>query len=150
MRALRIAIFLVLVALVLATPRGTVSAQGAPTPAYVVIVHPSNAEATLRRAFVEDAFLKKATAWPNNEAIRPVDLSPQSPVRRRFSEEVLKRSVEAVRIYWQQIIFAGRDIPPAELDTDEEVVKYVLKHPGGIGYVSGTANTGGAKIVTVK
>jgi ABC-type phosphate transport system substrate-binding protein len=150
MRALRLAIVFVLVALALAMPRGTVSAQGSPTPAYVVIVHPSNPEATLQRAFVEDAFLKKSTRWANNEAIRPVDLSPDSPVRRRFSEELLKRSVEAVRIYWQQIIFAGRDIPPPELDSDEEVVKYVLKHPGGIGYVSGTANAGGAKIVTVK
>lgn len=150
MRVLRITVVLVLLVLALAMPRGSVSAQGAAPPAYVVIVHPSNAATTLQRAFVEDAFLKKVTRWPNGDGVRPVDLGPDSPVRRRFSEDVLRRSVEAVRSYWQQIIFAGRDIPPPELDTDDEVVKYVLKHPGGIGYVSSGAKTGGAKVVTVR
>ena len=50
----------------------------------------------------------------------------------------------------QQQIFAGRDLPPPELDSDDEVVKYVLRYPGAIGYVSAGANVGAAKIVTVK
>jgi hypothetical protein len=149
MRALRIAIVVLLVGLALGIPRGTVSAQGAAAPVYVLIVHPGNAATSLERAFVEDAFLKKVTRWPNGDVIRPVDLAPDSPVRRKFSEEVIKRPVAAVRIYWQQIIFAGRDVPPPELDTDEEVVKFVLKNPGGVGYVSSTAARGGAKVVAV-
>ncbi len=74
--------------------------------------------------------------------IRPADLVPGSPARRKFTEEILKRSVEAVRGYWQQRIFSGRDVPPPEVETDEEVVKYVLKYTGAVGYVSGgIANT---------
>jgi ABC-type phosphate transport system substrate-binding protein len=125
-------------------------ATAADPRAYVVIVNPANGAVALDRKFVEEAFLKKISHWPNDEALRPVDLAPSSPVRRRFSEEVLSRSVEAVKGYWQQRIFAGRDVPPPELEDDAEVVKYVLKHPGGVGYVSATTHLGGARAVAVQ
>jgi len=62
---------------------------------------------------------------------------------------VLKRSVEAVKGYWQQRIFSGHDVPPPEFDSDDDVVKYVLKHEGAVGYVSGNANLNGSKVLTV-
>ena len=95
-------------------------------------------------------FLKKLSRWNDVEVVRPVDLRPDSPVRRAFSEEILKRSVPAVKNYWQQLVFSGRDVPPPELDSDEDVVKYVLRYPGAVGYVSGTAEIRGAKVLSVK
>jgi hypothetical protein len=75
--------------------------------------------------------------------MRAVDLRPGDPARRNFSEIVLKRSVGAVRSYWQQRIFSGRDVPPPELDSETSVVAYVAKFPGAIGYVSGGAKLSG-------
>ena len=46
--------------------------------------------------------------------IRPVDLRPNAATRRLFSERMLRRSVAAVRSYWQQRIFSGRGVPPPE------------------------------------
>jgi hypothetical protein len=83
--------------------------------------------------------LKKTTRWSNDDVIRPVDLIPDSPVRERFSQEVLKRSISEVKSYWQQVIFSGRDVPPPELADDDAVLKFVAKNRGAIGYVSGTA-----------
>jgi len=88
------------------------------------------------RKFLADAFLKKTTRWDDGELIRPVDQVPDSPVRRKFSEDVVKRSVAAVRSYWQQVIFTGRGVPPPEVGGDDEVVRYVLKYSGAVGYVS--------------
>jgi ABC-type phosphate transport system substrate-binding protein len=122
----------------------------APTPSYVVIVHPSNPATRADRKFLADAFLKKTTRWDQGEVIRPVDQTTDSPVRRKFSEEVIKRSVAAVRSYWQQVIFSGRDVPPPELNSDEDVVKYVLKYSGAVGYVSGNADTNGTKVISVE
>ena len=117
---------------------------------YQVIVNPNNPTTAADREFLADAFLKKATTWSSGETILPVDLPPGSPVRRQFSEEVLHRSVAEVKSYWQQRIFSGRDVPPPELDSDEDVVEYVLKHEGAVGYVSGAANLNGAKPVSVR
>jgi len=119
-------------------------------PPFVVVVHPKNPATSVNRKFLGDAFLKKATRWPNDDVIRPVDQAPDSAVRRRFTEDVLKRSVAAVRSYWQQIIFSGRDLPPPELASDEDVVRFVAKHEGGIGYVGADAVLSGVKAIRVE
>jgi ABC-type phosphate transport system substrate-binding protein len=139
-----------LLALALLASAALYRAEAIAAPPFVLIVHPSNPTSSLERRFVTDAFLKKVTRWSHGEAIRPVDQGPDVAVRRRFSEDVLKRSVAAVRSYWQQIIFSGRGVPPPELGSDEDVVRFVLKDPGAVGYVAGTANTNGAKIVSIE
>ena len=63
---------------------------------------------------------------------------------------MLSRSLEAVRTYWQQMIFSGRELPPPELRSDEEVVGYVLRRPGAIGDVSAGADLHGAKVLTLR
>jgi hypothetical protein len=122
-------------------------AQASTAPGFRLIVNPLNPVKVVARFFVEQAFLRKVRRWPNGEVIQPVDLDPQSPVRRRWSGEALGRSVEAVRSYWQQMIFSGRDLPPPEMSSEREVVNYVLKNPGSVGYVSVGADLRGAKTI---
>jgi ABC-type phosphate transport system substrate-binding protein len=122
----------------------------AASPGYRVIVNVANTASTLDRKFVSEAFLKRTTRWSSGDLIRPVDLGSDSMARRRFSEEVLSRSVASVKSYWQQLIFSGRAIPPPELDSDEEVMHYVAKYPGAIGYVSGSGELSGVRVVLVK
>ena len=119
-------------------------------PAFRVIVHPSSDPKSLERRFLGDVFLKKATRWPAGDAILPVDLEAGARARREFSENVLGRSVGAVKSYWQQIIFSGRGLPPPELADDAAVVAYVLAHPGAIGYVSGSGDVRQARVITVR
>jgi hypothetical protein len=124
------------------------AAQGA--PAFLVIVNPDNRVSRLDRKFVEDVFLKKRTRWDGDRTIKPVDLGPDSRVRAGFSRQILHRSVEAVKSYWQQLVFSGRGVPPPELDDDDAVVHYVLEHRGTIGYVAGDADLAGARVVEVR
>jgi ABC-type phosphate transport system substrate-binding protein len=139
------ALFLILV---FAAAAGTRAARGA--EGFRIIVSPDNPISSVDRRFLSDVYLKKTTRWPSDEAIRPVDLGAGSPARRAFSDDVLKRSVSAIKSYWQQMVFSGRGVPPPELDSDGEVVKFVLKNRGAVGYVSGSADVAGAKIVPVR
>jgi len=120
-----------------------------PRSAYVVIVHPGNHASRIDRKFLAEAFLRRATRWPDDTPIRPVDLGPDARARIRFSEEVLSRSVASVRSYWQQRIFSGQGLPPPELPDDEAVVAYVLSHPGAVGYVAAGIALNGATAVEV-
>jgi hypothetical protein len=117
---------------------------------FVVIVNPQNPLTTTSREFLGDIFLKKISRWEDGEIAHPVDLSPNSPVRRAFSSTVIGRSVAAVRHYWQQRIFSGRDVPPAEFDADDAVVRYVAKYRGAVGYVAPTANLTGSKLLRLR
>jgi hypothetical protein len=146
----RLILFAALGLLVSAASVRAQSASPPPPPPYRVIVHPKNPTTAISRKLLGELFLKKSTRWGHDVVVRPVDQLVSAPVRRRFSEAVLKRSVAAVKSYWQQAIFSGRDVPPPELDSDQAVIEFVLKHEGAVGYVSGTADTGAAKIITVR
>jgi ABC-type phosphate transport system substrate-binding protein len=115
-----------------------------------VIVCSANPAATASRSFLADVFLKRTSHWEDGQPLHPADLRPESQVRRNFSEQVLKRSVAAVRNYWQQRIFSGRDVPPPELDSDDAVVRYVATHRGAIGYVSASAKLQDVKVIALK
>jgi ABC-type phosphate transport system substrate-binding protein len=126
-------------------------AGGAETsPEFVVIVHAENPAASVPRQFLADAFLKKVTAWEHDEKVRPVDQHARVAARAAFSKSVLRRSVAAVRQYWLQRIFAGRDVPPPEVGSDALVVRFVAAHAGAVGYVSPAAVLHGVKIVHVR
>lgn len=134
----------------LAAPRVTAAAAGELPPDFQVIVHPSNTLSTASRDFLQQAFFKRTTRWDDGAAIHPVDLPPNSKVRGAFSGRVLNRSVAAVRSYWQQRIFSGRELPPPELESDEAVIRYVASSPGAVGYISPHAKpTTQAKLLVV-
>lgn len=118
-------------------------------PAYQVIVHPSNTIPSVRRTFLADAFLKKITRWPDERVIRPADLAVTSVARVRFSSDVLGRSVDAVKAYWQRRIFSGQAVPPPEFAKDAEVVSYVLEHPSAVGYISTAVDVRGVRVVPI-
>lgn len=128
---------------------GLGAARAAGASEFVVIVHPDNPRTAVERAFLAKAFLKEVSRWPHDEQVQPVDLGRDSPTRARFSERVIGRSVAAVRNYWQQRIFSGRGLPPPEMSSDEQVVRFVLEHRGGVGYVSPRADLGKTKPIVV-
>lgn len=127
----------------------TVSAEQPEAAGYRVIIHPDNPVTSVERQFLADAFLKKVTRWPDRRVMYPADLPPSSATRSSFSRAVLKRSVAAIKAYWQQRIFSGRGVPPPELGSEAQVVEYVLRYHGSVGYVSGATDIKGAKAITV-
>jgi hypothetical protein len=137
-------------ALAVVVTLGGVADSDAGPSGYWLIVRPDNPNATIDRSFVGQAFLRKVRRWPGGETILPVDLDRHSAVRTRWSQEVLGRSVEAVKAYWQQMIFSGRGVPPPEVPSDADVVDYVLRTPGGVGYVTSGTNLRGAKILEIR
>ncbi len=116
---------------------------------FKVVVHPANPAAELDRDALSRLFLKKALRWPDGVAVQPVE--PADPaVRAAFAEQVHRRSLNAVRSYWTQLIFSGRDVPPLERAGDAEVVAYVRATRGAVGYVSAGAEAAGVKVLPVR
>jgi ABC-type phosphate transport system substrate-binding protein len=125
------------------------SARSDPGPTFQLIVNAENSATRLDKRFVAEAFLRKRTRWGDDRAILPVDLGQKSTTRSAFSQQVLGRDVVSVRRYWAQLVFAGRGVPPPELASDGDVIKYVAAHSGAIGYVASGAALSGVKVVEV-
>jgi len=116
----------------------------------LVIVNAKNPVTRANREVVTDLFLKKRTRWSDDLAAQPVDLVQKSETRGSFSRAVLGRDVASVRRYWAKLVFSGRGVPPPELPSDADVIKYVSEHAGGIGYVSSASGVTGVKVIEVK
>jgi ABC-type phosphate transport system substrate-binding protein len=116
---------------------------------FVVVVHPDVRAERLDRGELSRLFLKKATRWPDGRVVKVVEPADEK-LRGAFAEKVHGKSLSAVRAYWNQVVFSGRDVPPAEKAGDAAVVQYVRSNPGAIGYVAAGSDTAGARAVPVR
>lgn len=117
---------------------------------YKVIVNHNVQVDSLSKKAASDLFLKKTTKWPGGAAVVPVDQVDTAAVRDAFSRSVHGKPVAAVKSYWNQQIFSGRDVPPVEKRSDAEVLAFVRSNPGAVGYVSEGAATDGVRVVSVE
>lgn len=115
-----------------------------------VIVNPNSSLTTYPKKKLAAIFMKKALKWDDGIPAVPVDLGGKQPAREGFSKAVLGKTVTAVKSYWQQQIFSGRDVPPVEKATEAEVIAFVKATAGAVGYVSDTANVAGVKVIKVQ
>jgi ABC-type phosphate transport system substrate-binding protein len=137
-------------AALVATVTLCVTATTAMAQDFKVIVNSANATSELPGDVAAKLFLKQSLKFPGGTAAQPVDQAKGSPVRASFSKAVLGRPVAAVETFWQQQIFAGKEVPPPAKASDDEVIAYVKANPGAIGYVSAGAATAGVKVVDIK
>jgi ABC-type phosphate transport system substrate-binding protein len=118
---------------------------------FVVIVNTANPLTALKAQEVSSLFLKKTSAWADGTKASPVDLDERDSSRESFSKQIHNKSTAAVKAYWQKMIFSGRDVPPPEKASPDQVVSFVKANPGGIGYVpAGTPLGAGVKVLVVK
>jgi ABC-type phosphate transport system substrate-binding protein len=116
---------------------------------FKVVVHPDNPAAEIDREALSRLFLKRTLRWPDGAAVQPVEPAA-GRAREAFAAQVHRKSPAAVKSYWTQLIFSGRDVPPLEKATDEEVLAYVRTTRGAVGYVSPGAEAAGVKALPVR
>ena len=120
-------------------------------PAFVVVVNDHNPITSIDREKLSRIFFKRSAKWPNGALAEPIDLDLKQPSRVAFSQLVHRKTVSAVRAFWQQQIFSGRDVPPAEKASEGDVIAYIRDHEGAVGYVSfGVVLPEGVKAITVE
>jgi ABC-type phosphate transport system substrate-binding protein len=111
-------------------------AGSAAEPGFVVIVNAGNPVSTLSRETASRIFLKRLGVWNNGERTKPVDLAVGSVTRQSFSRQVHRQDAHAIEELWQKQIYSGRDVPPPQKASESEVIDYVARTPGAIGYVA--------------
>lgn len=104
----------------------------------VVIVNVRAGVATMTRAEIANLFFGRSRQFFNGQEAQPVDLAENHADRARFYQGLVNKDLAQVDIYWSRQIFSGSMQPPQRVATPEEVLKWVISHPGGIGYVDAT------------
>ncbi|WP_456393511.1 hypothetical protein [Persephonella sp.] len=88
---------------------------------------------SISRQELKNIYLKIKT-FVNGHRVIPVNLPPDSPLRKIFQKKVLQMDSEQLNIYWNEMYFHGIE-PPLVLSSEEAVKKFVKKVKGAIGYI---------------
>ena len=72
------------------------------------------------------------------------------PAHEGFLKEYIHKTAQALQNYYRSQLLAGNASMPKILGSDAEVIEYVAKTKGAIGYVEASAGAAGVKILEVK
>jgi hypothetical protein len=98
---------------------------------------------------VKEAFLLTSPTLGNGGRIVPV-LESGGPAHEAFLKEYVRKTDTALLTYYRSLVFTGKGTMPKILSNDEEVVAYVAKTKGAVGYVSAGTASPGTKTIQVK
>ena len=113
-----------------------------------VVANPSVKSANVSSEDLKNVFLGTKKSLPDGSNVEPV-LAENGAAHDAFLKEVLGKSDQALRNYFKTLVFTGKGSMPKSFASDAEILKYVAKTPGAIGYVSAGADAAGVKKIAV-
>ena len=126
-----------------------VTLAGADVADVKVIANPSIAASTVSAAELKGVFLFMTPSLENASRVEPV-LEKGGATHDAFVKHYLEKTDAALQIYYRSLVFTGKASMPKMLGSDAQVVAYVARTRGAIGYVSAAATTAGVKTLEVK
>jgi TonB family protein len=113
-----------------------------------VIANPNIKPDSISADELRRVFLEETISLADGTHVEPV-LRKSGPIHEAFLREYLGKTNDDLQTYYRSLVFAGRASMPKELGSDADVVVYVTKTRGAIGYVSAEADTGSVKVLEV-
>lgn len=113
-----------------------------------VIANPSVKADVISPNELKKIFLEENTSLDDGTHVEPV-LKKGGPVHETFLQAYLGGTDDDLQTHYRALVFTGKGSMPKELGSDAEVVAYVAKTRGAIGYVSRDASTEGVKTLAV-
>lgn len=101
----------------------------------VVVVNARCGVALMTRNEVINIFFGRSRQFFNGVEAQPVDLADANLDRERFYQALVGKDLSQVDAYWSRQVFSGRTRPPPKVATPDDVIKWVVANPGGIGFV---------------
>lgn len=93
-------------------------------------------------------FLGTRTSLKSAGVVKPV-LGRDQTSLRQFAASYLGKSVAALETYYRSLMFTGKAPLPVGFASEEEVVAYVARTPGAIGFVRESTPGGAVKTLRV-
>ncbi|HYW37112.1 MAG TPA: TonB family protein [Terriglobales bacterium] len=103
---------------------------------------------TISALDLKRVFLEEKISLADGTHVEPV-LEKDGPVHEVFLQEYLGMSEDDLQTHYRTLVFTGRGSMPKALGSDAEVVAYVARTRGAIGYVSSAASTERVKTLAI-
>ena len=113
-----------------------------------VVANPSVKAVHLSTDELKRIFLATNTSLEGGH-VEPV-FEKGGAIHEAFLKQYLGKTDAALSIYYRSLVFTGKAFMPKVLGSDAEVLEYVAKTRGAIGYVNAAASTTGTKEIAVR
>ncbi|HET9305374.1 MAG TPA: energy transducer TonB [Candidatus Sulfotelmatobacter sp.] len=97
---------------------------------------------------LREVFLQDRKSLSDGSHVEPV-LAKEGAAHETFLNQYLGKSSDALRNYYRTMVFTGTGAMPKSFASDREIVAYVAKTNGAIGYVDIDTPVEGVKILTI-
>lgn len=124
-------------------------AAGARAADVRVIANPSVAVTQISVDDLKRIFLATKTSLEDGTHVQPV-LAKSGAQHDTFLKTYLGKTDAALSTYYRSLVFTGKAALPKSFASDAEVIGYVAKTKGAVGYVSAGASPAGVKVLEVK
>ena len=114
-----------------------------------VITHPGVKEIGLSKAKLAKIYLGKLKKYSNGKKIKVADLPKDTSAHKKFYKSVVKKSDSAVNRYWAKLKYTGKGKPPKKFSSSADVIKWVSRTEGAIGYIDGKSLNKSVKVVLI-
>ncbi len=113
-----------------------------------IIVNECVATTSLKKTEIKNIFLGVTTKWPDKQKIYFV-VNKEPEVHNIFVRKYLKKSPSQFNACWKRKLFAGKGKIPTMLKTEKDIIEYVEKTKGAIGYVATEALTKNVNVIEI-
>jgi TonB family protein len=112
-----------------------------------VIANPSVKAESISARELKSLYLEEKSSI-NGTRVEPV-IERRGPAHEAFLRDYLGQTDDELQKYYEALVFTGRGSMPKTVSSDAEVVAYVAKTRGAIGYVGAGANVEGVRTLAV-
>lgn len=125
----------------------TLAIPRADAAALKVIANASVSQSSISNDDLQQVFLEDKDSLGGTH-VSPV-LEKEGPTHQAFLKAIGK-SDSALQAFYRSLVFSGKGSMPKICSSDAEVVAYVAKTKGAVGYVSPGTSTDGVKVLELK
>lgn len=97
---------------------------------------------------IKKIYLGKKKNWSNGLKVVFVKLG-KGDVSTKFLKELVKKNPSMYSKYWKKKMFTGSGTPPIVFEKEKDLVAYVAKTKGSVGYVSSKSYSESVKFLSV-
>lgn len=113
-----------------------------------VVLHSASPVAYLSEEDLRDYYLGRKTSWPDGSKVVVVVLK-DGPSHESLMKK-LGKSGSQFTTGWKKLVFTGKGAMPEQVSNEDDLVSYVARIPGAIGYVDAGKAKEGVKAIAVK
>jgi hypothetical protein len=116
---------------------------------FKVIANSSVGASSISVDELKAVFLQEKSSLSDGSRVVPV-IAKGGQAHEAFVKQYLGKTEDALMTYYRSLVFTGKGLMPKTLASDAEMLTYVAKTKGAVGYVSSSAGAEGVKVLEVK